>query len=83
MKSRIALEIVGYETELRELIHVLKCFQKCGQLGTHRTFKVSVDGDGSGRLTFLYKNEQGEDEIFPTDDIDLNKEEKRNLWIGE
>lgn len=83
MKSRIALEIVGYQTELRELIHVLKCFQKCGELGTHRIFKVSVDGDGSGQLSFLFKNEHGEDVYFPTHDIDLDKEEKRNLSIGE
>lgn len=83
MKNRIAIEIIGHNTELRELIHILKCIQKCGQLGTHRTFKISVDGDGSGHLQFLYKNEFGEDEFFPTDDISLDKEENRNLSIGE
>jgi hypothetical protein len=83
MKNRMSIEIVGHTTELRELIHILKCIQKCGERGTHRTFQVSVDGDGSGRLLFLYKNEFGEDEFFPTDDIDLDKEELRNLSIGE
>lgn len=83
MKNRMAIEIIGSTTELRELIHILKCFQKCGQLGTHRTFKISVDGDGSGQLLFLYKDEHGEDVFFPTNDIDLDKEEKRNLSIGE
>lgn len=83
MKNRIGIEIIGSQTELVELIHVLKCIQKCGELGTHRTFKISIDGDGSGRLIFCFKNEFGEDEFFPTDNVDLDKEEKRTLYIGE
>jgi hypothetical protein len=83
MKNRIGIEIVGNQTELVELIHILKCIQKCGERGTHRTFKISVDGDGSGSLKFCFKNEFGEDEFFPTDNIDLDKEEKRTLYIGE
>jgi hypothetical protein len=83
MKNRVSIEVIGHDTELTEFFHILKCIQKCGQLGTHRTFKISVDGDGTGRLLFLYKNENGEDVFFPTDDVDLNKEENRNLSIGE
>jgi hypothetical protein len=83
MKTRVGIEIVGNEIEIAELFRILKCIQKCGQLGTNRTFKINVDGDGSGHLKFLYKNEFGEDILFPTNDIDLDKEENRNLSIGE
>jgi hypothetical protein len=83
MKKRISIDVIGHDSELRELIYILKCIQKCGERGTHRTFKISVDGDGSGRLEFMYEKEEGGWEYFPTEDIDLDKAEKKICYIGE
>lgn len=53
-KKYIDIRVVGQLPELQEFLRVCKLIQTFGTRGTSRTVKVRVDGDGSGRLRFLY-----------------------------
>ena len=81
--TQITLTIVGQESELIDFIRLCGKIQYCGRAGTCRTIPVVIDGDGSGRLAFWYKKEDGEFEEIPTVKLSEDKEREDNHWIGE
>jgi hypothetical protein len=52
--KKIVLEVMAQdETELGEFLVLCAIIQALGEHGAHRVLSVDVDGDGSGRLTFI------------------------------
>lgn len=56
----IDIRVVGQEPEIKEFISLCRVIQQLGRTGSSRDIKVSVDGDGSGRLAF-YSINNGEE----------------------
>ena len=81
-KSRVDIRVTGHMEELKEFVRICKVIQKLGEEGSNRTFKIGVDGDGSGHLKFQgISNEILTD--FNTDGIDTEKLNEMDLSIGE
>jgi hypothetical protein len=51
-RIRIDIRMVGYETELVEMLRFLGAVQYLGSIGASRDLNLSVDGDGSGQVRF-------------------------------
>lgn len=75
MKKYIELKVTGNETELMEFITLCKQIEYLGKVGSSRTIKVHVDGDGSFHLKFDLLN----GEAFPY----IGSSENMDLHIGE
>jgi len=83
----IDIRIVGHKEELVDFIRLCKAIQHLGRVGSNRTIKLTVDGDGSGRLAF-YSIDGGNEEDktfipFPSSAINVDKVEELDMWIGE
>jgi len=80
------IRVVGQEPEIKEFINLCKVIQSLGRHGANRTIKLSVDGDGSGRLAFFgIGKEEGRTKYtdFNSNGIDVDSEEALDLYIGE
>lgn len=85
-KKYLDFRVTGYEPELAEFIKILKSITTLGQYGNSRTIEVSVDGDGSGRLSFELLHEKEKFlGIDPWDykEFSKNEEPYLKLSIGE
>lgn len=51
-KFKTTIEVIGGQEEINEFVQLLAKIQTLGIIGANRTIPVSVDGDGSGQLTF-------------------------------
>ena len=73
-KKYIELKVVGNEPELTEFVRLCQQIQYLGYVGSSRTIRLHVDGDGSGHLKFTVN---GEEIKHPgiSEDVDL--------YIGE
>jgi len=87
MSKFIELRVIGEKSELKDFIRLCKVIQRLSITGSCRTIKVTVDGDGSGRLAFYGiegANEEGKTLIpFNSEGIDVDNEEMLDIWIGE
>lgn len=52
MKEYVDIRVVGHGPELDEFLKLCQLIQTCGTYGASRKINVSVDGDGSGKLSF-------------------------------
>jgi hypothetical protein len=83
VKEYIDVRVVGQKSEIRDFIRLCKVIQCLGRVGSCRTIKVTVDGDGSGRLAF-YGVKDGKDFTeFNSEGIDVDDKEMLDMWIGE
>lgn len=72
------------QEDLTSFLRLCTLIQECGRQGTCGTFKVVVDGDGSGRYSFFHEGEGGEMEQFPFMDKDAyNSDKEIKIWLGE
>lgn len=82
------LRVVGQESEIKDFINLCKVIQQIGRNGSNRTIKLTVDGDGSGRLSF-YGIDRRKDLLadkytdFNSSGIDVDNEDTLDMWIGE
>jgi hypothetical protein len=77
------IKVIGQEIEIVELLKVLGAIQYLGDVGSSRDIKVSVDGDGSGRLSFRVKVE-GKFVDLPSTKIDTYSGDlTTKFYIGE
>ena len=89
MNSSIDIRVVGQMSELKEFVNLCKVIQHLGRMGSNRTIKLTVDGDGSGRLAFYGIERKphvpsGVEYIdFNSNGIDVDSEEALDLYIGE
>lgn len=88
MKQYVELKVVGHPEELKEFLSLVQLIQSFGDFGMSREIKVTVDGDGSGRLGFYMKDDTGEYKDLPSFKLDdLHKMEeakvKYTVYIGE
>lgn len=51
-KQYIDIRVTGYTLELLEFLKVCKTIEYLGTIGSSKSIKVNVDGDGSGKLSF-------------------------------
>ena len=77
----IDIRVIGNLTEVCEFLKVCGAIQWCGNVGAGRNIPVSVDGDGSGRLSFKILSDKGES----SDVVSIPEEKWGNnfLSIGE
>ena len=65
------MKIEASKENKREFLKMLAWIQICGEYGhTPKKFKVSVDGDGSGRLKFIFDD---------TEDLEIFNDVKQEL----
>lgn len=55
---------MGNESEVLEFVRLCALIQSFGVIGTSRSIKVNVDGDGSGRLMFSSPDPVNKGEII-------------------
>lgn len=88
-KKYIDFRVVGNDEELKSFTSLLQLIQSFGQYGMSRNIKVSVDGDGSGRLYFQIRTKSGKQndlQSFQLDDLhqlEKTTENKYSVYIGE
>jgi hypothetical protein len=88
-KISIDLRIVGHESEIVEFLRLCQTISRLGTIGASRKVMVSVDGDGSGKLCFLYEsNDEKYDDIEELMNLDafdqlIDKSDSVELSIGE
>lgn len=72
------LRIEAGEAEIKEFLKLCATINILGLQGTNRSFKVTVDGDGSGFMKFklLHNEEEVEFDQFDVENID-------DIYIGE
>ncbi len=66
----IELKVIGNEPELEEFLSLIHLIESFGRFGMSRKIEVTVDGDGSGRLSFYEKNKDGDFVELPTFELD-------------
>jgi len=77
--------VMGSKTELAEFFKVCSAIQSLGRQGASRDIKISVDGDGSGKLNFFFEDESLQLIQFPPiKDFNIDDPNKTiDLSIGE
>jgi len=82
MKKYVDIRVVGGEEELLEFADLCKIIQRLGRVGSNRDITITVDGDGSGRLSF-YGIENGKFTEFNSEKIDVDDKDLMHVYIGE
>lgn len=59
MKEYIEIKVMGHLPEIVEFLRLIRYIQSLGSYGMSRDIKVSVDGDGSGKLKFTFSDKDG------------------------
>jgi hypothetical protein len=72
----IDLKVIGNTTEIKEFLDLCSKIEYLGIVGSHRDIKVSVDGDGSGRLFFKVVEEGKELDLPIPEFKNLDEREK-------
>jgi len=84
--SKVAMNIkvtANCDEDMVSFLRLCTMIQECGRRGSGRTFKVVVDGDGSGKYTFYSENKDKEFEQFPFMDEYDDSDEEIKIWLGE
>ena len=53
--------VASCEDDMKQFVRFLAYVSECGRKGTHQTFSVKVDGDGSGKFGFYMIHPPGND----------------------
>jgi hypothetical protein len=83
-KKYIELRVSGNEPELESFLSLVHLIESFGRYGMCRKIEVTVDGDGSGKLTFYEKNADKEYVELPTfelDDLHKLEESVKNKYV--
>jgi hypothetical protein len=81
MSKFLDIRISGEDEEIRELLIILRKIEWCGDVGAGRSMPIYIDGDGSARLSFEYKNG---DELKPISElVKLDKKALDKVSDGE
>jgi hypothetical protein len=80
-KMHLDIRVVGNKEELSAFVGLCKVIQYLGRSGSSRDIKLSVDGDGSGRLSFYGIMSEGKFVDFNCDGIDADNLPR--ISIGE
>ena len=70
--KKLRIEVIGYEDQLQKLAHFLKLAEYLGNIGSTRTLKLWIDGDGATRLKINFPDMEDQPKI----------DDKRALSIG-
>ena len=81
-RKYIDVRVVGAREELIEFIWLLRTLRELSWRGHNREFKVSIDGDGSGKMNFLLPDGNGGFEEVPTIE-GFDPENIPDISIGE
>jgi len=84
MKSKMQINVIGNDAELKEFVKLCQYIQSFGSYGMSRCLHVNTDGDGSGRLHFIGED-GGELPNIPLEQLHAIESElgEFNVDIGE
>jgi len=81
-KMRLKIEAFGEKKQLKKLASFLRTIQHLGNVGSTRTLKLWIDGDGATRMKFNFPDIKNQDEIsFLNVDSEDKKEKPWIIWI--